>query len=221
MPIAGKPLIAWTIEAAQRATSLTRLVVSTDDEAIAAEAARRGVEVVRRPAAIARVDSPIDEAMRHAAEMVEPALGRPIGIVVCMQANVPVRRPEDIDAAVARLGEAPWATAAATAYRVRERPEWMKRVCDPATGEIEPLMDAGTNYRMQDLPDLYLLDGAVVAVRAEVLRRTRGDRRVHAYMGERVVAVLHDPTFAVEIDTLEDVPLAEFFLGRRAPASSS
>ena len=92
----------------------------------------------------------------------------------------------------------------------------MKRIKDPATLEIEPFMDAGTAYRTQDLPDLYLLDGAIVAVRADVLRRTAGDRRAHAYMGERVLIVPHDPRYAVEVDEESDVELAEFFLTRAA-----
>jgi hypothetical protein len=59
---------------------------------------------------------------------------------------------------------------------------------------------------------LYLLDGATIAVPTEVLQKAAGDGRVHAYLGERIVIEVHDPMYAVEIDELEDVQLAEFYL---------
>lgn len=219
--IAGRPLIAYTIEAARRAEALDAVIVSTDDEAIARVAAEYGAKIVRRPPELARSDSPIDDAMRHASDQTERHGGPPVDIVVCMQANVPVRKAGEIDQVVGRLRATPWATAVATAYRVQQRPEWMKRIKDPASMEVEPFMDAGTAYRTQDLQDLFLLDGAVVAVRADVLRRTAGDRRVHAYMGERVLIVEHDPKYAIEVDEEADVELAEFFLSARSGRGSS
>ncbi|MBI3030832.1 MAG: acylneuraminate cytidylyltransferase family protein [Candidatus Rokubacteria bacterium] len=216
--IAGKPLLAYTIAAAKRASSLSEVIVSTEDDGIARLAREHGSRVVMRPAELARSDSPIDDAMRHACDEAQRHDETPIDIVVCMQANVPVRKDGEIDEVVSRLRAAPWATAVATGYCVQQRPEWMKRIKDRVTMEIEPFMDAGTAYRTQDLPDLYLLDGAVVAVRAEVLRRAAGDRRVHAYMGERILVVTHDPRYAVEVDEEPDVDLAEFFLAR-APRS--
>ena len=212
--IAGKPLLAYTISAAKQAACLSEVIVSTENEKIAGLAREHGSRVIMRPAELARSDSPIDDAMRHACDEAQRHDGTPIDIVVCMQANVPVRKDGEIDEVVTRLRATPWATAVATAYRIQQRPEWMKRIKDPATLEIEPFMDAGTAYRTQDLPDLYLLDGAIVAVRADVLRRTAGDRRAHAYMGERVLIVPHDPRYAVEVDEESDVELAEFFLTR-------
>ena len=212
--IAGKPLVTYTIAAAKRASSLSEVIVSTEDEGIARLAREYGSRVIMRPAELARSDSPIDDAMRHACDEAQRYDKTPIDIVVCMQANVPVRKESEIDEVVTRLRATPWVTAVATGYCVQQRPEWMKRIKDRAAMEIEPFMDAGTAYRTQDLPDLYLLDGAVVAVRTDVLRGTAGDRRVHAYMGERVLIVTHDPRYAVEVDEEPDVELAEFFLTR-------
>lgn len=212
--IAGKPLITYTIEAATQAACLSEVIVSTDDEQIARVATEYGSRVVLRPAELARADSPVDDALRHAGDHAQRHEDTPIDIVVFMQANVPVRKDGEIDEVVAKLRATPWATAVATGYRVQQRPEWMKRIMDRATMEIEPLMDAGTAYRTQDLPDLYLLDGAIVAVRTDVLRETVGDRRVHAYMGNRVVIVEHDPKYAVEVDEEADIEFAGFLLTR-------
>jgi len=217
MLVGGKPLIAHTIGAARRARRLCRVIVSTDDEAISEVACRHGAEVIMRPADLARADSPIDDAYRHVLRCLADREGWVPDIVVGMQANMPVRRDGEIDEVVERLTACAPATAVATAKRVSERPEWMKRVVNPTIGEVMPVVDSGTSYRVQDLPELFLLDGAVIAVRAAVLQQAVGNRRTHAYCGERVVVHVHPRRYAIEIDDWDDVEMAEFFLSR-APA---
>jgi CMP-N-acetylneuraminic acid synthetase len=213
--ILGKPVIVYTIEAALEAATLDGVFVSTDDDAIAAVARAAGAEVVARPPELATAEAALDDALRHVLAHVNAQAGQPVDVVVSMQANNPVRRKGEVDEVVGRLRETPWATAVATAYKVSQRPEWAKRVVDSATLEVRPYMDAGTRYRMQDLEDLYLLDGATIAVQAKVLRRSAGDRRVHAYLGDRVRVLVHEPKYAVEIDNALDVERAEFYLSRR------
>jgi len=65
LPLLGKPLMAYTIEAALRARNLDRVLVSTDGEEIARVARKWGVEVLNRPAELASDTSPIDESLRH------------------------------------------------------------------------------------------------------------------------------------------------------------
>lgn len=214
MLIRGKPLIAYTIQAAKRAHLLGRVIVSTDDDEISRVAVRFGAEVVTRPHDLARDDSPIDETYRHVLTYIAETDGFAPEIVVCMQANIPIRREGEIDAVIQRLMDTPWATAVATAKRITERPEWMKRLKDGMTGEIAPFVDAGVNYREQDLPDLYLLDGATIAVRSKVLKGTAGDRRVHAYLGDPVVIHIHELCYSIEIDDWEDFKLVEYLLSR-------
>jgi len=213
-PILGKPLVAYTIEAALEASTLARVIVSTDDDEIARISRDFGAEVVMRPKELASATAPIDDALRHVVDFLRENEGLSIEAVVSMQANNPVRKGGEIDDVVRRLIATPWATAVATAYKLSERPEWAKIVIDEQTMEIRPFMDAGTMYRMQDLRRLYLLDGATIAVPTEVLQKAAGDGRVHVYLGERIVIEVHDPMYAVEIDELEDVQLAEFYLAR-------
>ena len=213
LPIRGKPLIAFTIEMALKASLLDRVIVSTDHHHIAETAKIFGAEVVMRPEELADAKSPIDDALRHVVRHLMEEEHFYGDIVVSMHAKVPVRKAGEIDQLVRRLEATPWATAIATARKVSQRPEWAKILIDEGTLEIRPFMDAGTSYRMQDLPDLYLLDGSIIAVRADVLQKTTGDRRVHAYLGDRVIIEVHDPMYAVEIDELKDVRLAEFYLG--------
>jgi CMP-N,N'-diacetyllegionaminic acid synthase len=94
--VAGRPLLAWTVTAAQDARTLTQLVVSTDDDEIAAAA---GIEVLRRPRELAADDTPMLDVVRHAVEQLAPE------VVVLLQPTSPLRRAEHIDAAVTLLQE--------------------------------------------------------------------------------------------------------------------
>lgn len=208
LPLCGKPLMAYTIEAALRAESLNRVIVSTDSEQIAEVAVSWGAGVVRRPAELATATAPIDEALRHVMSHLAETKGYQTDIVVLMQANIPIRAEGVIDQVVARLIET-GAEAVATAYEINQRPEWMKRLIDD---RAVPYMPPSKLYRMQDLEKLYLIDGAVTAIRVDTLMRTRGDTRVHAYMGQDIRLVLQDRIYAVEVDSPDDLWLAECLL---------
>lgn len=103
-PLAGKPLIAHAIEAAARAETVGRIVVSTDDEAIAETARKWGAEVpFMRPAELATDTAPEWLAWRHALDAVDAEGGPPVDVFVCVPATAPLRLPADIDACVARF----------------------------------------------------------------------------------------------------------------------
>ena len=89
--ICGKPLIAWTIEAAKRSRLLDDYIVSTEDKEIAGAAARYGANVLERPGALAKDEVPTLEVLKHAVCEI------PCDIVVLLQATSPVRRPGLID----------------------------------------------------------------------------------------------------------------------------
>lgn len=91
---AGKPLVAWTIAAAQEA-GLARVVVTTDSAHIAAVAARYGAEVVARPKELADDYSPMMPVVQHALQAFEATTA------VLVQPTSPLRSPQDIRAGVA------------------------------------------------------------------------------------------------------------------------
>ncbi len=208
MPLCGKPLIAYTIEAALQAEVLDRVIVSTDSEQIAEVAMTRGAEVVRRPDELATATAPIDGALRHVVSYLADTEGYRTDITALLLANIPIRAEGVIDQVVAKLIET-GAETVATAYEINQRPEWMKRLIDD---RAVPYMPASKQYRMQDLEKLYLLDGAVTAIRVDTLMQTQGDTRVHAFMGQDIRLVLQDGIYAVEVDTPNDLWLAECLL---------
>jgi CMP-N-acetylneuraminic acid synthetase len=121
-PVGGKPLLEWTVEAARAATELTRVVVSTEDDEIAAAA---GVDVLRRPDELAEDETPMLDVIRHAVAELSP------DVVVLLQPTSPLRRPEHIDAAVRLLLESDAdAVVSVVAVPHRFRPEALMDVVD-------------------------------------------------------------------------------------------
>jgi CMP-N-acetylneuraminic acid synthetase len=213
--LCGKPLMAYTIEMALKSRLCNKVVVSTDNDEIGAVAGRYGAAVIMRPAELARDTSPFDDALRHALRAEEDSTGKNFDIVVALQANVPIRKDGEIDEAVEKLLSHPDFTAVATAYTIDQRPEWMK-ILDPESGLIRPFMPSAHAFRMQDLPTLYLLDGAIIVLRREPLLAAAGVLKVHAYMGERVGLLVHDERYATEIDHEPDFLKAEFYMNCQA-----
>lgn len=107
-PFHGKPMIAWSIEAARAAGCFDRIVVSTDDAEIAAVARRHGAEVpFMRPAELADDYAPTTAVIGHAIRLLtEP--GRPLAAVCCIYATAPFLLPHDLLAGLAVLRSGDW-----------------------------------------------------------------------------------------------------------------
>ena len=95
-PMAGRPMLGWTLAAAKAARRLDRVAVTTDDAAVAALAQAQGVEVVARPSDLADAQSSVIDAIGHACK----ALGGGFDWVVLLQPTSPLRLAQDIDGAI-------------------------------------------------------------------------------------------------------------------------
>jgi CMP-N,N'-diacetyllegionaminic acid synthase len=192
-PVAGKPLLAWTIDAARAATELTRVVVSTDDDEIASAA---GVEVLRRPAELAADETPMLDVVRHAVAELSP------DVVVLLQPTSPLRRAEHIDAAVRLLLES-GADAVVSVVVVPHRysPEALMDVVD---GRV---VARGSARTRQEKGLVYARNGpAVLAVRSDRL----GD---DLYGGD-CQPYLMEERDSLDVDDPFDLELADLLLRR-------
>ena len=103
-PLAGKPLLVWSIARAREARHVDEVVVSTDDEEIAEVAREHGAAVpFMRPAALATDEAPTFPVVQHALEELARAGAAPFSYVALMEPTSPLRAEGDIDRMLARL----------------------------------------------------------------------------------------------------------------------
>jgi CMP-N,N'-diacetyllegionaminic acid synthase len=213
LPIGGKPLIAYTLEDAIAAKSLDCVVVTTDDEEIAAVARSAGVQVVMRPAEYATDEAPIELALRHAVEDVERR-GIRVAVVVWLSANNPLRADGVIDAAVQKLFDT-GADSVQTVVGYRKPIEWALRLDGD---RLFPRDTYEFISRRQDCEPAYHLDGAVVVMRRDnLMRPDDGSLGYPWFYGKDRRAVLHPPEFGVDVDDEFDRLWVEFVLERVLP----
>ncbi len=194
MPIAGKPLIAWTIEAALSARSIDRVVVTTDDAEIAELSRRHGADVpFLRPASLACDETPGIDPVLHALDML-PAYD----MVVLLQPTSPLRSADDIDAAVAMAG------ASATVVSVTEatHTDWIFPM--DAAGRLD--IPHQPTARRQEMAKRYMLNGAIYVARYDVLRARR------SFLEAGTLGYAMPAERSVDIDGPLDWRLAELLL---------
>ncbi|MEX0653837.1 MAG: acylneuraminate cytidylyltransferase family protein [Phycisphaeraceae bacterium] len=210
LPVAGRPMIVWTIEHALRSRAVRHTVVSTDGEALKAIAREHALHVVDRPAALAHDTATVDAAARHAVEAVEAERGAAYDAVVILYGNVPVRPVDLIDRAVLKLRDTGCDSVQSVCPVEKMHPYWMKRLAGEAGDMLEPY-EANTVYRRQDLPPVYMLDGGVIAVtRASLFTVVEGEP--HAFLGRDRRAVVTRPGEVVDVDSELDRKVAEVVL---------
>jgi CMP-N-acetylneuraminic acid synthetase len=168
-PLAGRPLLAYTAEAALGARSLSRIVLSTEDEEIAEVGRRYGLDVpFMRDADLARDDTPGIAVLQDAVRKLE-SQGDVYDAIFTLQPTNPLRRPEDIDGAV-RLLEQTGADSVISFVPVGEKhPARMKFIDDGGRVVNPPFAERYEGQRRQELPMLYLREGSVYLTKHDVL----------------------------------------------------
>jgi CMP-N,N'-diacetyllegionaminic acid synthase len=204
-PVAGRPLIAYTIDHALAARTVTRTIVSTDDEEIAEAARAAGAEVpFLRPAALAQDHSTDLEAFRHALEWLRDEDGYEPELVVHLRPTNPIRRPERIDEAVELMLADPDADSLRSVSRPGQTPYKMWRVegryLEPVA-RVEGVPDAHSRPR-QSLPEIWWQNGYVDVVRPRTVLEQG------SMAGERVLPFFVDEP-GVEIDYEDSLRRAE------------
>ncbi len=159
-PIAGKPLVAWTIAAAGQSRLIDRYVVSTEDPEIARIVQRYGAEVLPRPKKFAQDTSSTMDVLQHALRKI------PCDIMVILQATSPVRNSRLIDECIREFIDGGYDSL--------------------ATGFICKYVEYGkNNVRRQEINGFFYDDGNVYVLRADCVRR--GDRYGRA-IGRKIIS---------------------------------
>ena len=202
----------YTAEAAARCRRLDRVVLSTDDEEIAAVGRAFALDVpFRRPPELASDAATSLSVVQHAVRWLEER-GDVFDAVCLLQPTSPLRRPEDVDACIELL-EAKQADAVVTVLPVpaEYNPHWVYFRCEDgcihlATDETAPI------GRRQDLPCAYHREGSVYVVRRDVVLEQ------DSLYGRFLIGHEIDPGHSVNVDSPEDWARAEQLLRDGAAA---
>jgi CMP-N-acetylneuraminic acid synthetase len=212
-PLSGRPLLAYTADAALASRRLAEVVLSTEDEEIARIGRGLGLDVpFVRPEELARDDTPMLPVVVHALRWLEEH-GRRFDAVCLLQPTNPLRRAEDIDGCIELL-ERERADAAVTVLPVPHEynPHWTYLRCENgcihlAMGERAPIP------RRQDLPPAFHREGSVYVVRRDVVLEEG------SLYGRFLVGYEMDASRSVNVDSLDDWDRAERLLGVEPAAS--
>jgi CMP-N-acetylneuraminic acid synthetase len=209
-PLGGRPLLSYTCEAARLSRRLTRVIASTDDAEIAAEASRGGVGVpFMRPAELASDDTPMLDVIADVLSTLRAREAYSPGVIVLLQPTSPFRRAGHIDAAVDLL-ERSGADSVVSVIAVPHQftPGSLLRL---EGDRLLPASEAPAATRRQDKPALYARNGpAVVAVRSRVVVEER------TLYGRDTRALVMSRADSIDIDDAFDLEVAELLLSARA-----
>ncbi len=207
-PLLGRAMISYTIEDAMTARTVDRVIVSTDGKEIASAAAALGVAVIDRPRELATDTATVDGAVRHAVE----ADGGVEEIIVILYANVPVRPDDLIDRAVRTLIDTGADSVQSYGDVGKHHPWWMVTI-DKSQRVVPHHPNAV--YRRQDLPELLLPDGGVIAVTRKSLF-TVVEGQPHAFLGGDRRGIISACGSVVDVDDASDFAFAETKLKQAA-----
>ena len=205
--LGGRPLIAYTADAARGSRRLTRTVVSTDDPAIADAARALGLEVpFMRPADLAADATPMLPVLQHGLQEMTRR-GMAADAVVLLQPTSPLRRAAHIDAAIELL-ESSGADSVVTVMDVPHQFNPVSVMRMDGEGRLTPFVDGPPVTRRQDKPRVFARNGpAVLVTRAAVVAGG-------SLYGADSRALVMPPHESLDIDSAGDFEMIELLMTR-------
>ncbi|GIO07333.1 hypothetical protein J31TS6_33610 [Brevibacillus reuszeri] len=198
--LCGKPLIAWSIEEAKKSKYIDQIIVSTDDEEIAAVARQWGAEIpFLRPVELAQDHTPGIDPVLHALKMLPQ-----YEYIVLLQPTSPLRSTDDIDACLEQCVEQK-VDSCVSVTLTDKSPYWMYNLSEnssliPVINTEKPIL------RRQDAPDVFVLNGAVYVARSTWLQQTR------SFLQDKTIGYPMPKDRSIDIDTALDFLLVEILL---------
>lgn len=200
-PLAGRSPVRRAYEAGRDSGVCDRIILSTDDEAIAAEGRQAGLEVpFLRPAALARDDTPMIDVVVHTLETLR-VQGYEPDAVLLLQPTSPLRRPEHLRHAAELLDDNDSVCSVVRLPR-EHSPHYVMKIDE--RGYLDFFLEDGARYtRRQEVPQAYRRDGTVYLTRTSVIL---GGRTLY---GQRCVPLVLDERESLTVDSPEQWREAE------------
>lgn len=199
--LGGKPLLAWTVEAARHSRYIDRIILSSDDQEIIKIGLQYGCECpFIRPAELASDDASTMDAVHHALANIKNRYE----YIVLLQPTSPFRSAEDIDNCLERCLSLN-APACVSVTECEKNPYWMYSVTE--NGRMKPVIPLENRpQRRQELPKAFVLNGAIYVAQTEWLSKK------DSFVTAETIAFLMPQERSLDIDTLQDFQRAQFFI---------
>lgn len=200
--LAGHPMIAYTIMAAQGATALTDFAVSSEDDEILDVAGEYGVEnIIKRPASLATDDVRNIDVVMHALKVMEQKRQFEYDIVLLLQPTAPIRKSQHIDEAILCLSRSKLSTIAAVKGPFQKRDPILKRI--NTTGELVHYRD---DAQFDAKEPFYIYNAALYGAKREYFVREK------RFTSDKQVPFIMDHAHSTDVDELIDFEIAEALL---------
>jgi CMP-N-acetylneuraminic acid synthetase len=203
-PLAGKPLIQYSIETAKECSSIDEVFVSTDDKAIADAARQAGAIIIERPSELASDTSSEWLSWRHGIEWVENHFGK-FKNFVSLPATSPLRSVADVEAAITKLKDSAADICISVTPASRSPYFNMVKVLDNETCELV-IKPEGALTRRQDAPDIFDITTVVYVATPAFIQNND-----NLFSGI-VTSIIVPKERAVDIDDIYDFKMAEAIL---------
>jgi len=205
--VAGKPLIAWSIEAALNCDKIDRVIVSTDDTEIADVSKAFGAEVpFTRPEKYATDDSPVFETLNHALDYLEYEKYYPTHVLQ-LNPTSPLRTSSHISEAI-QLLEDRKADSVVSVCEAHTHPYWCKQL-DQNGKLIDFLKDGPDKFKVRNkLPKVYALNGSIFLAKKDTIRKS-------THYTDNTYPYIMDADSSLDIDTPWELYLTNLILKDR------
>lgn len=205
-PLGGKPLLAWTIEAASKSKLINRVIVSSDDEEILQVASKFGADLIKRPKNIAGDKSPFNLLIFQALDYLKKKDRYIPDVLVYLQPTTPLRESKDIDQALSLLkGDV---KSVISVFEVDNK--FLKSFIVNEKGFIKGACNNRFPFmNRQDLPKIFMPNGAIYAIKRESFLKTG------KLFSNKTIPFVMDDKKSLDIDSIDDLKKAEKILNKK------
>ncbi len=201
LPLAGKPMLLWTIENAVKSKYLDELVLSTDSDEIINIVKDYNIKVIKRPLELASDTAKMVDVVKHVIENKD----KKYDFIVLLQPTSPLRKEYHIDEAIERIIKLN-ADAIISVCEVDYSPLWCNTLPDDLSME-NFVSDNIKDKRSQDLPKFYRLNGAIYICKTDKFISENT-----FFLKKNIYAYIMDRLSSIDIDDEIDFKLAELIL---------
>ncbi|MCL6557484.1 MAG: acylneuraminate cytidylyltransferase family protein [Firmicutes bacterium] len=206
IPLAGRPLLIHTLDAAKKSEVFDHLIVSTDGDEIARIAIQEGADVpFKRPPELSTGDAKGIDVLHHTMRWLEDR-GRKHNCVMVLQPTSPLRTAQDITGALDLFIKRN-ADAVVSVCETEHHPWWSNTL--PEDGCMAGFIRADVSTNRQNLPKFYRLNGAIYLAQWDFIYRSK------TWFGPRTYAYVMPRYRSVDIDDPIDLALAEVLIARQ------